>query len=345
MKLRYLNFVATFGLIFVTVYLFFIGKELLLPLVIALVFWYIIIGVAHGCQKIPLYRWHLPRSIALSIAILGTALVLYAFFFLLAESIANVITDAPLYQRKLQEVLDFINKLFGSQLNINEYLSTLNFKLMFSTLAGIVSSIASDFVLILVYVLFLLLEYQTFDKKLQTMCKSKEQYHRANIIRSKITKDINSYLKIKTTINFIAGLLSYVTLIAFGIDYAAFWGIFIFFLHYIPFIGSISAVVFVLLAVSVQITTLPLFILLATLLIIIQFAVGNILEPKWMGTRLNLSPIVILLSLAFWGTIWGIPGMFLCIPLMVILNIILAKFPTTAPVAVLLSAEGKIDSE
>ena len=73
--------------------------------------------------------------------------------------------------------------------------------------------------------------------------------------------------------------------------------------------------------------------------------IGNILEPRLAGRSLNLSPLVILLSLVFWGKIWGIVGMFLCVPLTVILNIVLANFDSTKSIAIMLSANGKIIKE
>jgi AI-2 transport protein TqsA len=74
----------------------------------------------------------------------------------------------------------------------------------------------------------------------------------------------------------------------------------------------------------------------------LQFCIGSLLEPRLMGNRLNLSPIVILLSLGLWGSIWGIPGMFLCVPITVIMVIIFSYFPETRPAAILLSGTGEL---
>jgi AI-2 transport protein TqsA len=74
----------------------------------------------------------------------------------------------------------------------------------------------------------------------------------------------------------------------------------------------------------------------------LQFCIGSLLEPRLMGNRLNLSPIVILLSLGLWGSIWGIPGMFLCVPITVIMVIIFSYFPETRAAAILLSGTGEL---
>ncbi|MGB0745268.1 MAG: AI-2E family transporter, partial [Opitutales bacterium] len=92
----------------------------------------------------------------------------------------------------------------------------------------------------------------------------------------------------------------------------------------------------------VQFDTLGPFVVTVSILSAIQFCIGSLVEPKLMGNRLNLSPIVILLSLGLWGSIWGIPGMFLCVPITVIAMIICSYFPSTRPLAVLLSGNGQI---
>ena len=74
-----------------------------------------------------------------------------------------------------------------------------------------------------------------------------------------------------------------------------------------------------------------------------QIIVGNLIEPHQMARRLNLSPLVIILSLAFWGKIWGVVGMILCMPIMVILMIICGHFGRTRPIAIMLSSDGEID--
>jgi predicted PurR-regulated permease PerM len=94
----------------------------------------------------------------------------------------------------------------------------------------------------------------------------------------------------------------------------------------------------------VQFDSPALIISMIVVLIAIPSIINNVVEPKLMGRSLNLSALVIILSLVFWGTIWGVLGMFLCVPIMVILNIVLAKFDGTRPIAVLLSADGRVDS-
>jgi predicted PurR-regulated permease PerM len=127
-----------------------------------------------------------------------------------------------------------------------------------------------------------------------------------------------------------------------GVDFASFWAVLIFLLNFIPTIGSIIATAFPSLLALVQFETAGPFFITISILTAIQFSIGSLIEPKLMGNRLNLSPLVILLSLGLWGSIWGIPGMFLCVPITVIIMIICAYFPETRPIAVALSGNGEL---
>jgi predicted PurR-regulated permease PerM len=129
-----------------------------------------------------------------------------------------------------------------------------------------------------------------------------------------------------------------------GVDFASFWAVLIFLLNFIPTIGSIIATAFPSVLTLIQFDTLGPFIITVSILTTIQFCIGSLVEPKLMGNRLNLSPIVILLSLGLWGSIWGIPGMFLCVPITVIMMIVCSYFPNTRPAAVLLSGNGRVGS-
>ena len=116
----------------------------------------------------------------------------------------------------------------------------------------------------------------------------------------------------------------------------------VFFFYYIPTVGSILAIVAPALLTLVQFDHLTPFLIVLFVFGTIQIVMANVIEPAIMGRSLNLSPLVVIVSLMVWGTIWGVVGMFLCVPIMVVLLIVLAHFETTRPVAVLLSADGEI---
>ncbi|MFC1616553.1 AI-2E family transporter, partial [Patescibacteria group bacterium] len=137
----------------------------------------------------------------------------------------------------------------------------------------------------------------------------------------------------------------YVVLKVIGVDFPEFWAFIIFLFNYIPVVGSLVAVSFPIMLSLVQFPGLLVGLIVTVCLFSIQFIVSNFVEPPLIGNSLNLSPVVIVLSLALWGSIWGIIGMILCVPITVIVNIVFSKFPNTRPVAILLSSNGTIDNE
>jgi predicted PurR-regulated permease PerM len=161
-------------------------------------------------------------------------------------------------------------------------------------------------------------------------------------IMEQIRQDMKTYFVIKTATSFSTGLLSYIVLWVFGIDFALFWAFLIFLLNYIPTIGSIIAVFFPVVFSIIQFESFSIFVLLLVSLSLVQMLIGNFLEPRFLGNKLNVSPLVILLSLLFWGQIWWVVGMLLCVPIVVIINIILAHIPATRSIAILLSEKWNI---
>jgi AI-2 transport protein TqsA len=138
--------------------------------------------------------------------------------------------------------------------------------------------------------------------------------------------------------------LSYIALKMIGVDFPVFWAVLIFLLNYIPTIGSMIATLFPVVFALLQFGTYGPALTVVVFVGSIQVLVGNILEPKWMGNSLNVSSLVVLLALAFWGWLWGVTGMILCVPITVMAVIVCAQFPQSRSIAVLLSEQGNVDA-
>ncbi|MCB0083127.1 MAG: AI-2E family transporter, partial [Caldilineaceae bacterium] len=160
------------------------------------------------------------------------------------------------------------------------------------------------------------------------------------IIMRSIHEQIQTYITVKTIVSLITALVSFAAMILFDLDYAVVWALLIFILNFIPNIGSVVAVAFPVLMALLQFGDWTTVGALALALIIIQMINGYFIEPRMMGNQLNLSPFVVLVSLGVFGAIWGITGMFLSVPLTVILMIVFSHFDSTRPIAVLLSGDG-----
>ena len=153
----------------------------------------------------------------------------------------------------------------------------------------------------------------------------------------RINQAVQHYLGLKTLVSAITGLLVWLILFLFGIPFALLWGLLAFVANFIPNIGSIVAslppIVMALFATGSPGKTLVVGLLIGT----VQMTVGNFLEPRLMGRGLNLSPLVVLLSLFFWGWMWGVAGMLLAVPLTAAIKIGMEQADCTRPVSVLLS--------
>jgi predicted PurR-regulated permease PerM len=204
------------------------------------------------------------------------------------------------------------------------------------------SAIFGNLIQIFLYVLFLLIDQQFFSAKLNALFPKKENRNRVEHILTSISKGIRTYISITTIISLSTGLLTYLICEMFSLQGAVLWGFIAFVLNFIPTIGSIIAVLIPTIFALIQFPLISDVLFLFTLLIIIQFVLGNIIQPRMMGNKLNISQFIVILSLVVWGAMWGTIGMFLSVPLMMILLIVLAQFESTKKLAILISGDGTI---
>src|SRR5262249_4973695 len=156
-------------------------------------------------------------------------------------------------------------------------------------------------------------------------------------VAGKINDAIARYIAVKTWISFLTGALSFVVLAAFGVEFALLWGGLVFLFNFIPYIGSWGAVSVPILLSFVQFEHPWRGVAVLVLLVLVQVVTGALLEPKLTGRRLDLSPLGVVVALSFWGSLWGVVGMILAVPLTVIIKIILDPIDEAKPVAPLRS--------
>ncbi len=333
-------------IVFLTFFLLYVGQALLLPLVIAGAVAYLISILAHAICSFRFRGLSVPRPLAMLLAFAIIGLSLSYLIQLITVNIKSVVEVAPEYQQNLEALIYKGYSLVGVEEvpNIREILNQLDFGAYLQSFGATVRALVSSTGIIIVYLIFLLLEQRTFGDKMRSIIRDPKRQEDAFELIDKMRSDIRSYVGIKVLTSAATGLISYVVLKTVGVHFASFWAVLIFLLNFIPTIGSIIATAFPSILTLVQFDTLGPFIVTISVLTAVQFCIGSLIEPKLMGNRLNLSPIVILLSLGLWGSIWGIPGMFLCVPITVIIMIICSYFPATRPFAILLSSNGKVAS-
>jgi AI-2 transport protein TqsA len=321
-----------------------VGRSLILPFVIALIVWYMINALAHVIQSVPIGGRCLPGFVAFTLALLVIFAAATVVLDVVTANLAQLAQDAPTYQRRLEELFGQVS----SRLHLNDPIELKDFlpdavvPRMVTAGASLVTAIAGSASLVFIYVLFLVLEQSTFDRKFERLFPSRERAEAAFAMRAEINRSIMHYFSIKTAVSVATGVLTSLVLIAIGLPYAALFGFIAFLLNYIPTIGSLIGVIFPSLLALVYYDSLGPFVAIASGLGLIQFSIGNLIEPRLMGSNLNLSGLVIMLSLAFWGAIWGVVGMVLCVPLTVMIVIVCARFESSRPIAVLLSQTGEV---
>ena len=345
--LRFLTICAAIGLVVLLFFVLIVGRDFLVPFVVAVAIWYLMIALKESFKQSQKYtRVPVPDAIATVLAIATTILAVTLIVVLINSSVNGVIASIPKYQDRINVVIGDLLKLVGyeGENPLREFIANLRPQEYVSRAASAIGGLAQDMGLIIVYVLFLLLETWTFGRKLNALARTDS--HRATLRSTirEIGEDINTYMRIKTWLSAAVAVLCYATMKAAGVDFAEFWAVLFFLFNYIPTIGAILGVFFPAVLMIVQFTSVPLIVSVIAVLIAIPTVINNFIEPRMMGRSLNLSSLVIIMSLILWGSIWGFIGMFLCVPIMVILNIVLAKFESTRPIAVMLSANGRIDS-
>ncbi|MDP2091034.1 MAG: AI-2E family transporter [Candidatus Gracilibacteria bacterium] len=334
-----LNISMSIIVFFIVFYILYIGASLIIPFIIALLFSFAIIGLSNYFRS-----FKIPVIISFILSLGTYIFIIWLLWKMLGTNLQDLIRLLPDYQQKVYNMLSQAFQYFHIPVpaSLGEILSSLNLQSIFTSVLSGFTSIFSSAGIILFYVLFILLEYRYFKKKLNLMML--DDNNKKNVIETieKIKRDIKSYFVIKTIVSLITALLSYIIMMLFGLDFALFWSLLIFILNFIPNIGSIIAVLLASLFSLIQFDSYYSFLLIISGLTSIQVLMGNIIEPKYMGNKLNLSPLVIIIALGFWGAIWGIVGMILSVPIMVILNIIFAKIPSTRNIAIFMSEKGEL---
>lgn len=330
------NFSLIFFLIWASFYILYIWQSLIIPFIISILFSFAILGLTRFYEKMKI-----PSVLAMILSIFTYLFVFYYIWFIISSNINELIKLAPSYQIKLVWIFENLTSYFWidkNELDISWFLSKINLQNIFNSVFSALTSISSSIWTILFYTIFILLEAKYFSKKIELMIEDKEKRENILEVLNKIEKDVKWYFSIKVFVSFLTAMISYIIMILFWLDFAIFWALLIFVLNFIPNIGSIIAVLFPAFLSFIQ----PWFwiytsIFMITLLTTIQMLVWNFIEPKLMWNKLNLSPLIIIISLSFWWYLWWIIGMLLSVPLMVIINIILSKFEQTRPIAIFLS--------
>lgn len=292
-----------------------------------------------------LKRRHIPSGLSVAIVMAGMIIILFLISAQIGTSLSGFSDQLPSLQASIREQAIELSSFLrskgfsGTQKILLDYINPAAvMKLTAGLLSGL-SSALSDLLLILLTVTFILLEVSSFPAKLRNILG--DPYH----IFPQFTKfviDMKRYMIIKTLINLAAGILTAVWMYILGVDFPVLWGFLSFLLHYIPNIGTIIATIPAALMALVQIG-LGSALLVVAGITVIGFIIGYVIEPRVMGRHLGLSTLVVFLSLIFWGSLLGVVGAILCIPLTMTLKFLFESSESTRWLAVLIGSEKLYD--
>ena len=295
----------------------------------------------------PLLSWlknrHVPSGLAILLVVMLILLVGLLLAALIGSSMENFRQDIPVYSAKLSAMSTAVQQwlsLRGIEIDAQQWQSSFDpgavMKLVGSTLASF-GNVMTNAVMILLTVVFILAENIGFGEKLRLArgtATSQEWLH-------KFSDNVHSYLGIKAAISLATGLLIFIWLSILGVDYAVLWGLLAFMLNFVPTVGSFIAAIPAVLLALVQLGVVSAGLTLAGF-VVVNLVMGNMIEPRWMGKGLNLSPLVVFVSLVLWGWVLGPVGMLLSIPLTIMIKIALENQADTRWIGIMLG--GAIDN-
>lgn len=293
----------------------------------------------------PMVLWLKEKRVPSSIAVLIVMAIIVIIILLIGAQIASSFSsfteELPQLQTLIRErVIELVAFLKSKDLIVkdNFFLEYINpetiLKLTASLLSGLGSAL-SDLVLILITVAFILLEISSFPMKIRKIIGDPKQ------VFPKFTEfiiNMKRYMFVKTIINIVAGILIGLWMFILGVDFPVLWGFLAFLLHYIPNIGAVVSAIPAALLALIQLGTGSALLVIAGN-IFVGFVIGNVIEPRLMGRKFGLSTLVVFLSLLFWGSLLGLIGAILSIPLTMTLKFLFETYKSTQWIAILLESE------
>lgn len=290
-------------------------------------------------------KFHIPWILGIILILLLTLILFFTIGNIIALSAKSILNVFPKYEDRLFTLYSQIASLFNFNFdkdsslvtNLWNTLGIRNFIQNFAlSLSSSLLSLGSNILTIILLFVFLLLEMNLMKEKNSAAFKGDVQKKIQNIANNTMS-EITHYISIKFIISLITGIFVFTVTYLFKLEFAIFWGFVAFVLNFIPTFGSIVSSVLTILFACLQFYpsfTQALFI--AIFMIALNMILGNIIEPRWIGTDLGLSPFIVLVNLSIWGWMWGFTGMILAVPFMVIIKIICENISFLKPVAILL---------
>lgn len=318
------------------------ARFLLISLATAIIIFSLMSDAISAIGRMRLGPLHIPTWLATAVALVLVSGLLLTLSAVILSQVNTVLLTTLSYADQSQQAIAGLFGVMGEDVE-NAVLATMrsiDISAYLRTIAGQAGSLLAATVLVILFVGFLFAERIWFPTKLEALAGNAASAAHVRRVIGTIIHRVNRYLLVKTAVSAVTGLMVWVVAVLVELDLAVALGVLTFLLNYIPNVGSIVATILVALVAYVQLGDLSTALGVFAGIAIIQFVNGNVIDPMLMGRALQLSSFGIIISLAFWSAIWGVPGMFLSVPIMVGIMIICAEVPALRPVAILLSRDG-----
>lgn len=323
------------------------ARFILISLAIAIVLFSLTADAINSIAQLRIGKWRITNWLASIFAVVLISAGLLALSAVIVSQANTILTTTLTYTDKAPNAIAGLFAWMGEDVEsaVLTSVRSIDLAAYLRSAAGQAGNLLSATVLISMFVGFLFAERIWFDTKLTYLFKDADRAARVSRIIGSIMRRVNHYLLVKTLVSAVTGLLVFGVMRMTGLEFAAAVGILTFVLNFLPNLGSIIATGIAALITYVQVADATTTGIVFALIGLIQFVNGNIIDPMLMGRALRLSSFGIIISLAFWGAVWGIPGMFLSVPIMVAVMIVCSHIPGLRPFAILLSREGLPETE
>ncbi len=320
---------AVIAMILVVAAITYLGR-ILEQVLIALFLYYAISPAART-----LARHGVPSWVTYLLLLIVTVLCAVLAGRMIQANILDFIERLPRYQEKISAAVGKISEEDAKAITqmFKEASTTL-----VKTAVGTALSIVEAGLMIFFYLLFIILNSEKITQRIRKAFTEK-QANRVLLIGQKINEGMQQYMKTKTLVSLGMGLTATIILYFFSLDYYLLWGFLFFALNYVTYVGSIVACVPPLALALLEFGVTPLTILLVVVIVANRIFWIDFIEIKLSGQSLNIDPLLLLLSLAYWGWFWGLVGLVLAVPMLTSLKIVLANIDETRPWAILISEE------
>jgi len=313
-------------------------RRVLTPFILAM-FLLLVIG---GLEGLLSRRTPLPRKAILPAAIAFVVTLFGLSMWLIAENGVHIAAESRSYGTRLDVLIQMAASRMGLQATptIDQLFHQLNPGRYVAAVVAAVGNVAEEAVLVLIYLGFLLASRAGFGRKLAEIFEA-GRHADALVLMGRIQHGVEGYVWVQTVAGALIAAGSGAIMGAMGLSHVIFWSFLIFLANYIPVIGVAIGVLLPTLFGLVELDALWKPAVIFVGMEAVHFVASHVILPRMQGKNLNIDPLVVLLSLAFWGVIFGIAGAFLSTPLTVIVMAVCAEFPATRAIAVLLSSDGR----